>query len=368
MKHWSREDKLAFVRSLKLAELHRHFDGSIRPVTLWRLSEKYYRAIPGMGFEGFRRFLAWDPENDHTLLDYLDKFHIPLQYTQFYDNLMQIAYEIAEDAYLDGVRLFELRLNPIIHRRAGLTTRQVLHSVRKGLIHFRTRHPDFEVGIVVIAMRNHGGNMANILLREVAGEREDFHEQVGVVGFDIAGAERPFPPRLFAEAYRLAGKMGLHGTVHVGEDEGPERIWEAIEHLAPLRLGHAVSAVRDRELMRRIARDRITIEVCLSSNMQTGAVGSLAEHPLGIFLDAGIPCALCTDNTTVSGTTLAEEFLLAIDLLDASEEDVRQLAATAWASTFIGWRPWEPERRPRPDAARADAPATAGRGDSPEQA
>jgi adenosine deaminase len=358
MKHWSREDQVAFIRSLPLAELHRHFDGSIRPVTLWRLSEKYYRAIPGMGFEEFKRYLSWDPDQDRTLLDYLDKFHVPLQYTQFYDNLMQIAYEIAADAYEDGVRRFELRINPIIHRRAGLTTRQVLHSVRKGLQHCIAEHPDFAVGIVVIAMRNHGGNMANILLREVAGEREDLHDdQIGVVGFDIAGAERPFPPVLFAEAYGLARKLGLHGTVHVGEDEGPEKVWEAIEHLAPLRLGHAVAAGKDPELMRRIARDRTTVEVCLTSNVQTGAVSALAEHPLGKFLDAGIRCALSTDNPTVSGTTLVDEYLRAIDLLSLSESDVRELAAAAWESTFIGWRPWEPEKRPLAPRQSASTPA-----------
>jgi adenosine deaminase len=346
MKNWTREDKVAFIRSLPLAELHRHFDGSIRPSTLWRLSEKYYRAIPGMGFDDFKRFLSWDPEQDRTLLDYLDKFHIPLQYTQFYDNMLEIAYEIAEDAYQDGVRRFELRLNPIIHRRAGLTTRQVLHSVRKGLRRFSDQHADFQVGMVVIAMRNHGGNMAKILLREVVGEREDFHSGIGVIGFDIAGAERPFPPLLFTEAYELAATMGLHATVHVGEDEGPQRVWEALDCLGPLRLGHAVSAARDPELLRRIARDGIVIETCLNSNVQTGAVRSLDEHPLGRFLDAGIRCALCTDNTTVSDTTLVDEYLTAIDLLDLSEEDVRRLAAVAWESTFIGWRPWELERRP----------------------
>jgi adenosine deaminase len=345
MKHWSREDQVAFIRSLPLAELHRHFDGSIRPATLWRLSEKYYRAIPGMGFEEFKRYLAWDPDHDRTLLDYLDKFHVPLQYTQFYDNLMQIAYEIAADAYEDGVRRFELRLNPIIHRRAGLTTRQVLHSVRKGLQQFVKERADFSVGIVVIAMRNHGGNMANILLREVAGEREDLHDQIGVVGFDIAGAERPFPPVLFKEAYALAKKMGFHGTVHVGEDEGPEKVWEAIECLAPLRLGHAVAAGKDPELMRRIARDRTTVEVCLTSNVQTGAVAKMADHPLGKFLAAGMRCALSTDNPTVSDTTLTDEYLTAIELLNLSEGDVRELANVAWESTFIGWRPWEPEKR-----------------------
>ncbi len=357
MKHWSREDKVAFIRSLPLAELHRHFDGSIRPSTLWRLSEKYYRAIPGMGFEGFKRLLAWDPERDRTLLDYLDKFHVPLQYTQFYDNLLDIAYELAEDAYADGIRRFELRLNPIIHRRAGLTTRQVLRAVRKGFLRFTERHSDFRAGIVVVAMRNHGGNMANILLREVVGEREDLHDHLGVIGFDIAGAERPFPPVLFGQAYRLAAKMGLHRTVHVGEDEAAEKVWEALEHLGPQRLGHAVAAGCDPELVRRIARDGIVVEVCLTSNVQTGAVKSLAEHPLGRFLDAGVRCALCTDNTTVSGTTLVEEYLQAIELLDLSEDDVRRLAAYAWEGMFIGWRPWEPELRPRfqPEAAREPA-------------
>jgi adenosine deaminase len=358
MRHWTREDKVAFIRSLPLAELHRHFDGSIRPTTLWRLSEKYYRAIPGMGFEDFKRFLSWDPERDRTLLDYLDKFHLPLQYTQFYDNMLEIAYEIAEDAYSDGVRRFELRINPIIHRRAGLTNRQVLHSVRKGLKRFREKHPDFQAGIVVIAMRNHGGNMAKILLREVVGEREDFHSQLGVIGFDIAGAERPFPPVLFTEAYELAAKMGLHATVHVGEDEGPQRIWEAIDHLAPLRLGHAVSAGQDPALLRRISRDGIIIECCLSSNVQTGAVPSIAEHPIGRFLDAGIRCALCTDNPTVSGTTLVDEYLKAIDLLDLTEDDVRRLAAVAWESTFIGWRPWEIERRPTIPASQGTRTGT----------
>jgi adenosine deaminase len=98
--------------------------------------------------------------------------------------------------------------------------------------------------------------------------------------------------------------------------------------------------------LRRLAKDRITVEVCLTSNVQTGAVAELAEHPLGKFLSAGIRCALSTDNPTVSATTLVDEYLLAIELLSLSESDVRELAAFAWESTFIGWRPWEPEKRP----------------------
>ncbi len=323
------------VRSLPLAELHRHFDGSIRPETLWELSEKYYSAVPGLDYEEFRHYLQWDPSRDRTLMDYLDKFHVPLQYTQFYDNIKRISHEIAADAYADGVRLLELRINPLIHRRAGLTSRQVLHATRKGLVQFADEHPDFRAGIIVIAMRSHGGNMARILLREIVGEKEEFHSRVGVVGFDIAGPEAPFPPVLFKDAYALAARMGLGRTVHAGESEGPERIWEALDNLGPQRIGHGTAAGRDPELIRRLARDGVYLEVCLSSNLQTGAVDDLADHPLPRFLEAGVKVALCTDNPTVSATTLSREYLLAMELFGLSENDVRELARMSCEGTFL---------------------------------
>ncbi len=331
----NRESRLEFIRSLPLADIHRHFDGSIRPRTLWELSEKYYSAVPGLDFEQFRHYLQWDEEQDSTLLDYLDKFHVPLQYTQFYDNIRRISYELAEDAYKDGVRLLELRMNPLIHRRAGLTTRQVIAATRKGLGNFAAEHPDFQVGIIVIAMRNHGGNMARLLLREVIGEKEEYHDGIGVIGFDIAGHEAPFPPVLFTDAYALADAMGLKKTAHAGESEGPERIWEALDNLGPHRIGHGTSAGRDPELIKRLAADGVYVEVCLSSNLQTGAVAKLSEHPLPKFLEAGVKVALCTDNPTVSSTSLAREYALAMETFGFSEDDIRQLAKMSCAGTFL---------------------------------
>jgi len=336
MKHWSKEEKIGFLKELGLTDLHRHFDGSVRPATLWSLSQKYYSAIPGLGYDEFRKKLTYDPEMDKTLLDYLDKFHIPLQYTQFYDNIQTIAEEIAEDAYAEGIRTLELRINPTIHRRAGLTTRQVISAVRKGIRPVLRAHDDFHAGIIAIAMRSHGGNMAKILLREVVGELEVFHSDIGVVGFDIAGAERPFPPVLFIEPFQLAATMGMHKTVHAGEDEGPSRVWDAVEMLGPERLGHAVSAVEDPALLKRIARDKIAIEVCLTSNVQTGAVEKIEDHPLPEFLDAGVVCALCTDNPTVSGTDLIGEYLLAIETFGFCEEDVVRLVRMAKEASFVG--------------------------------
>jgi len=332
-------DRRDFLKSLPLSDLHRHFDGSIRPATLWELSERYYSAVPGLHFEQFRRYLEWDDAQDRSLLDYLDKFHVPLQYTQFYDNIKRIAYEIAADAWADGVKLLELRINPLIHRRAGLTTRQVIHATRKGLSEFGGEHPGFRAGIIVIAMRSHGGNMARILLREVIGEKEEYHAGVGVCGFDIAGPEAPFPPILFREAYTLAHKMGLKCTVHAGESEGPERIWEALDNLGPQRIGHGTSAGRDPALMKRLARDGVYVEVCLTSNVQTGAVADLRDHPLPRFLDAGMKVALCTDNPTVSATTIAREYELAMEAFGFGEDDVGRLVEMSRRGTFLAGGP-----------------------------
>ena len=330
------EDRRKFIQSLRLADIHRHFDGSIRPETLWELSETYYSAVPGLDYHQFRHFLQWDDSVDSSLLDYLDKFHVPLQYTQFYDNIRRISFELAEDAYRDGVKLLELRINPVIHRRAGLTTRQVIAATRKGLSLFQEDHPDFQVGIIVIAMRNHGGNMARLLLREVVGEKVEFHDGIGVIGFDIAGHEAPFPPVLFESAYALAGQMGLKRTAHAGESEGPERIWEALEFLGPDRIGHGTSAGKDPELIKRLAADGIYLEVCLSSNLQTGAVARLSDHPLPKFLEAGVKVALCTDNPTVSNTTLSREYELAMETFAMSESDIRALAEMSCLGTFLG--------------------------------
>jgi aminodeoxyfutalosine deaminase len=129
--------------------------------------------------------------------------------------------------------------------------------------------------------------------------------------------------------------MGLRKTVHAGESEGPERIWEAIENLGPDRIGHGTSAGQDPELMRRLARDGTWVEVCLSSNVQTGAVAELTEHPLPRFLDAGMKVALCTDNPTVSATSLSREFALAMDTFGFSEEDIRALAQMSCEGTFL---------------------------------
>ncbi len=301
------------LRNSPKTELHQHLDGSIPLEVTWRLMVQH-RLNPVPTVQEMEKLLVIQPEEEGGLLKYLDKFHYPLWITQFYENIVEVTQAIVEEAARHGVSLLELRYSPIIHTYAGLTLRQAIRAVLTGLNRGRAGSP-MQVGLIIIAMRHHGPHIAKILARQAISESQQFHQNSGVIGFDIAGAEKGNPPRLFAEAYEIARKGGLGLTAHVGEDEGPEMVWHAVDVLGVNRIGHGCSAVRDPALMRRLASDKVLVECCLTSNYQTGAVTRSARHPIHAFLEAGVPVALCTDNTTVSGTDQTREnALLARDL------------------------------------------------------
>ncbi len=305
------------VSSIEKTELHQHVDGSIPVRLTWELMKKH-GINPVETMDEMERHLILQKEEEGTLLAYLDKFHYPQWITQFYENISQVVEAIVEEAWNNNVRMLELRYSPIIHTYAGLTFRQAISSVLSGINHAKKRFP-ITAGLIVIAMRQQGPHIAKILARQAISEAQHLHERTGVVGFDLAGAERGNPPRLFREAYRIAreGRLGL--TVHAGEDEGPECLWEAIDELGVTRIGHGCSAIRDKELLKRLARDRILIECCVTSNYQTGAVKRGEEHPLFTFLEYGIPVAICTDNTTVSATSQNQENARLVPRLSVSQ-------------------------------------------------
>jgi adenosine deaminase len=330
------------LRELEKVELHQHVDGSIPADVTWELMH-HYRLNPADSLEEMRQHLEMQEGEQGTLLAYLDKMHYPLWITQFYENISQVTEAIVETAAAAGVATLELRYSPIIHTFAGLTPRQSIRAVLSGMNHASRRHPQLRLGLIVIAMRQHGPHIAKILARQAIAEAQHLHARTGVVGFDIAGPEHGNPPRLFRSAYRIArlGKLGL--TVHAGEDAPPSYVWEAIDELGAERIGHGCAAAGDPELLRRLARDRILVECCLSSNYHTGAVPQGTPHPIRAFLDAGVPVALCCDNTTVSRTDAVRESVIAAEQIGL--EAVVNVHRSALDHTFI-----------RPDTALADEP------------
>ena len=337
------------LRKIRKVELHQHLDGSIPLRTTWRLMRQHgLNPVPNL--REMRRLLQLQEAEEGSLLSYLDKFHYPLWITQFYENIQRVTYDIVEEAYAHGVRLLELRYSPIIHTYGGLTPRQAIRSVLSGINASLRRHPGLEVGLIIISMRQHGPHIAKIIARQALAEAQHLHERSGVVGFDLAGAERGNPPRLFRDAYEIARRGGLGLTVHAGEDEGPENIWEAIDLLGADRIGHGCSAVRDRKLLKRLARDRILVECCVTSNYQTGAVARGTPHPIHTFVEHGIPVAVCTDNTTVSDTDQTRENRLLLDRLSLKE--IEAIHREAADHSFIHRAPFLVDRghrnSPRP--------------------
>jgi adenosine deaminase len=319
------------VRSLSKVELHQHVDGSIPAEVTWDLM-RHNRLHPVESLDEMRRLLEIQEGEEGSLLAYLDKMHYPLWVTQFYENIVKVTESIVDAAWESGVRTLELRYSPVIHTYAGLTPRQSIRAVLSGMNHAARKRP-LRVGLIVIAMRQHGPHIAKILARQAISEAQHLHARAGVVGFDIAGPERANPPRLFRSSYEIArlGKLGL--TVHAGEDGPPEYVWQAIDELGAQRIGHACAAAQDKELLRRLARDRILVECCLSSNAHTGAVAKGASHPLPAFLEAGVPVALCCDNSTVSRTDANAESLKAAGIVGFDE--VERIHGAASAFSFI---------------------------------
>jgi len=333
----------ASVSRIAKVELHQHVDGSIPASRTWALMKRHGLA-PVATRAAMTRLLALQPEEEGSLLAYLDKFHYPMWITQFYENIREVTIAIVREAARRNVKVLELRYSPIIHTFAGITIRQAIRAVLSGMNQAREREA-IHVGLIVIAMRQHGPHIAKILARQAIAEAQHLHSRSGVIGFDIAGAEKGNAPRLFAESYRVAetGKLGL--TAHAGEDEDARYVWQAIDELGVTRVGHACSAVRDKALVRRLARDRILVECALTSNYQTGAVARGAPHPILHFLEAGVPVAICTDNTTVSATDQnRENRLLALDLPLPAIAAIHRKAA---AHSFITGADMRPKRLPR---------------------
>jgi adenosine deaminase len=325
-------DERERLRRTAKVELHQHVDGSIPSEVTWDLM-RHYRLNPADSLDAMRGHLEIQPGEEGTLLAYLDKMYYPLWVTQFYENISRAVEAICLAAAAAGVDTLELRYAPLIHTYAGLTPRQSIRAALSGMNHASRRHPAMKLGLIVIAMRQHGPHIAKILARQALAEAQHLHERTGVVGFDIAGPERGNPPRLFRSAYEIArlGRLGL--TAHAGEDGPAEYVWQAVDELGVERVGHGCSAARDPELLRRLARDRIAVEVCLSSNYHTGAVRRGERHPLHAFLEAGVPVALCCDNSTVSRTNALEESALAAALLGV--DAVESIHREAQRHTFI---------------------------------
>jgi adenosine deaminase len=327
-----------FLATLPKVLLHEHLDGVVRPQTVIDLAkDEKYSSLPTTDPVTLADWFH-QGANKGSLAKYLEGFAHTIAVMQTEDSLERVAYEQAEDLSRDGVVYFESRFAPIFHTRNGLTHQQIVSAVLKGLERGRK---DFGVssGLIICAMRNMDVSL------EMAELAVDFRER-GVVGFDLAGEEGGYPPKKHVEAFHYIQRQNFNITVHAGEGFGKESIWQAIQYCGAHRIGHgtrliddiAISngkAVKLGDLAQYVLDKRIPLEICLISNVHTGATPSLAEHPFKILYEEKFRVTLNTDNRLMSDTTMTQEFQAAANTFGLSLKDFEKITINAMKSAFL---------------------------------
>ncbi len=317
-----------FFRALPKTDLHVHLDGSLRLETILDLAEKQKIDLGASDTDRLRALIA--PGKVHgSLTEYLRGFETTLKVLQTAESLYRAAYELAEDCHADGIIYFEVRYSPVLHTRAGLPLTVIVDSVLQGL---RDAQRDFGIpsGVIICGIRNISPEVS-LRMAELAVA----YKNKGVVGFDLAGAELNYPARDHLSAFSLILSNNINVTIHAGEAYGPDSIHQALHYCGAHRIGHGTRLREDGDLLNYVNDHRIPLEVCLSSNVQTGTVKNLEEHPFRFYLDLGIRVTLNTDNRLITNTTMTDEYLRAYTTFGLSPQQILDLVINGVKSAFI---------------------------------
>ena len=316
------------IQKLPKAELHCHLDGSLRVSTIIDLAAHQKVELPAKNQEDLHNILAIK-EKMKNLEEYLEIFDITLSVLQTPESLMRVAFELAEDCWNDGVRYVEVRYSPILHTQEGMTSSESIDAVKKGLDQAESEF-GIKTGIIICGIRNISPEVS-LKLADLAVQ----YKNKGVVGFDLAGAEENFPAKHHQEAFELILKKNINATLHAGEAFGPESIHQAIHACGAHRIGHGTRLMENKDLMAFVNDHRISLEICLKSNIQTRSIPSLEVHPFKYYLDQHLRVTLNTDNRLISDTTLTEEYLLAVNTFNLTLQDIRTIIINGFKSAFL---------------------------------
>ncbi|MTD59246.1 adenosine deaminase [Amycolatopsis pithecellobii] len=331
------------IRRVPKVLLHDHLDGGLRPGTVIELADAIgYDALPTHDVGELGRWFR-DAADSGSLESYLETFAHTCGVMQTEEALVRVAAECAEDLAADGVVYAEVRYAPELFAERGLSLDAVVEAVQAGFAEGERRAAEqgkiIRMGTLLCAMRQHARALE---IAEVAVR----HRDAGVVGFDIAGPEAGFPPTRNLDAFEYLRTNNAHFTIHAGEAFGLASIWEAIQYCGAERLGHGVRIVDDlkanldgtHQLGRLAAyvRDRrIPLEICPSSNIQTGAARSIADHPIGLLAKLRFRVTVNTDNRLMSGCTMSSEFAALAEAFGYGWADLQWFTINAMKSAFL---------------------------------
>lgn len=315
-------------KPLPLVDLHHHLDGSVRLQTILEVGLQYDLPLPAKTLIDLKPFVQVTGPQPGVMA-FIEKFKWMTGILVNYDICRRIARENVEDAWTQGITYIELRFSPWFMAEAHTldpthVTEAVLQGIREG-----SQTTGVKANAIGILSRHYGPEIAMQELKCLL----TFKNQL--IGLDLAGDEAHFPGDWFVEHFKIARDAGWNITVHAGEAAGASSIWQAILGLGAQRIGHGVRAIDDLTLMEYMAKKGISIEVNLTSNVQTSTVPSYAGHPAKQFLEQGIPISLNTDDPGISGIDLPYEYAVAAPAAGFTQDQIIQLKRNAIQTAFL---------------------------------
>ncbi|MBQ0070759.1 MAG: adenosine deaminase [Spirochaetales bacterium] len=327
------------IRKVPKVELHEHLDGGLRPETIIELAKEQGVVLPSEDPQELKEWFIRGC-NEKSLVLYLETFAITTAVMQDRKSLNRVAKEEVLDLAEENVVYAEIRFAPMLHTRKGLSPEEVVKAVLQGLEAGR-KETGMEFGLILCAMR-HEDPEVSMRVAELAFAFSDR----GVVGFDLAGGEKDYPAKKHVEAFQFIKKRNFNITIHAGEAFGVESIYQAIQTCGADRIGHGTSIIDDvtvedgkitkaGPLANYIRDKRIPLEMCLTSNVGTGAVSSYENHPFPILLRNHFRVFLCSDNRLMSDTNLTKEMEIAVSTYGFGIQELEKLTINAMKSAFI---------------------------------
>ncbi|ABI40975.1 adenosine deaminase [Shewanella sp. MR-4] len=314
--------------SIPLVDLHRHLDGNVRVNTIWELGHQHGIALPADSLETLAPFVQIQGK-ETSLVAFLKKLDWMVAVLADLDAVKRVAYENVADAALSGLDYAELRFSPYyMAMNHKLPIEGVVEAVIDGV---KAGLKDYQVKINLIGIMSRSFGQA-ACTQELEGLLA--HKQ-HLVAMDLAGDELGFPGELFNEHFKRVRDAGLAITAHAGEAAGSQSMWQAIQELGATRIGHGVNAIHDPKLMEYLAKHRIGIESCPTSNLHTSTVSSYAEHPFRTFMDAGVLISLNTDDPGVSAIDIKHEYRIAKSELRLSDAELAQVQRNGVEMAFL---------------------------------
>ena len=322
-------------REMPKLDLHLHIDGAVRTDTILELAREQNHVLPADNVQELERFVRVGPEC-RSLTEFLATFEVFYELLRQPEALQRVTWELCQDLQEDGVIYAELRFAPILNiRDLGRSKAEMRAMVLAAVEGVRAARTDsFDARLILCCYRGFDTEYALETVELVRDLRDELGDASPIVGVDLAGDESRYPAEGFRGPFDLARDYGIPATVHAAEAAGPASARAALDILHASRIGHGIRIAEDAELLERVRSERIPLEVCLTSNLQTQTVRTVKEHPFADYLRSGVCVTLNTDDPRVSGITLSSEWALAASTFALTAEEIQLLTGNSVEAAF----------------------------------